>query len=308
MQYESRYRLYREFEKELRHQTIPHRLWTIELIHGKHSPKITSALNPYHVQIWSSALQGVLWYKENLLNILMNHVFNRQPDARYIGWVDADFKFEHDAFEKTVHSLQHFDIVQMWSHLINLCPRGGILNGAVGISFMFAYVNGIDSQNTSAYEQGCGSPGGAWAARREALNRIGTGLGSPLIDWNIVGGGDRSFAAALIGKIDWQINPKYTEAYKESMYIFQDTALREIKKNVGYVDNTVRHLWHGRSRDRGYDSRWKILIDYKFNPLTDLAKDVSGTLRLIVGNDRQIGLRDALRKYFRSREEDANTL
>ncbi len=308
MQYESRYRLYKTFADDLKQQSVKVTLWTIELLHGAHPPKVTSSYHENHIQLWTSALQGVVWHKENLINLAMNHVFSRSPDSRYIAWVDADLKFEPDAFEKTIHALQHYDIVQMWSHLINLDPKGGILNSGVGISFMYAYLNGISRQNSSAYEQGCGSPGGAWAARRDALNRIGCGLGSPLIDWNIVGGGDRSFAAALIGKIEWQMNPRYSKSYNQSMEIYQEAALDEIKKNVGYVDNTVRHLWHGRVVDRGYDTRWRILEDWQFDPLTDLARDVSGVLRLVVRNNRQIGLRDALRKYFQTRNEDATTI
>jgi Glycosyl transferase family 2 len=307
-QYKSRYKLYKLFADDLKQQSIKVRLWTIELAHGAYPMKVTQSDNENHIQLWTSGLPGLIWYKENLINLAINHVISRAPDTRYIAWVDADFKFEPNAFAKTVAALQHYDIVQMWSHLINFDPKGGILNNGVGISFMYAYMNGIQNQNTSAYEQGCGSPGGAWAARRDALNKIGCGLGSPLIDWNIVGGGDRSLACSLIGKIEWQMNPQYTKAYNDSMQTYQDIAVRELKKNVGYVDNTVRHMWHGRTIDRGYDSRWQILVDYQFNPLTDLAKDVSGVLRLVIGNDRQIKLRDALRKYFFNRNEDATSL
>jgi hypothetical protein len=308
-QYQSRYQLYKIFAEDLKQQNVKCRLWTVELQHGAHTMKVTQSDHENHIQLWTTALPGLVWYKENLQNIAVTHIVKAVPDFRYIAFVDADFKFEPDAFAKTIDALQHFDVVQMWSQLINFDPDGGILNNGVGLSFMYCYMNNITSKNDSEYEQGCGSPGGAWAFRRESLNKLGCGMGSPFIDWNIVGGGDRSMACCYIGQVGaWQLNPKYTRAYNDSILQWQANALDALKKNVGYVANTVRHLWHGRMLDRGYDTRWRILVDYQFNPLTDLKKDISGVLQLVVQSPRQIAMRDALRKYFFSRKEDATTI
>lgn len=307
-QYESRYELYKIFKEDMKQQGVKVNLWTIELQHGDRPMKITTSDSMYHIQLWTSALPGLIWYKENLQNISVGVITQRHPGWRYIAFVDADFKWEPDAFRKTVDSLQHYDIVQMWSHLINLDPNGGILNCGVGLSFMYCWLNDIEKKNTSAYEQGTGSPGGAWAFRRDALNKLGSAIGSPLIDWNIIGGGDRSMACALINHLEWQLNPQYSKGYMDSMIQWQAVAQANIKQNVGYVDNTVRHMWHGRVADRGYDSRWKILVDYKFDPITDLKRDSSGVWQLVTINERQWAMRDALRRYFFSRKEDATTL
>lgn len=307
--YKSRYELYRKFHDTLKHQTIPYRLWTAELQHGNRPMRITEKENETHVQLWTSGLPGLVWYKENLQNLLINQVISKFPDsARYFAFIDADFLFEPDALEKTIDALQHYDVVQMWSHLINLCPKGGIINSGVGHSFMYAYQNGLVKKNSSEYEAGYGSPGGAWAFRRESLNKLGSALGSPFIDWNIVGGGDRSMALALIDKVKCNISPEYSKGYIDSMVQWQDNAVSQLKKNIGFVHNTVRHMYHGRERDRGYDWRWRILADYKFNPITDLKRDVSGIWHLVVHSERQIAMRDACRAYFFSRNEDANTL
>lgn len=270
--------------------------------------KVTNAGNNHHIQIWTSGLNGLVWYKENLWNIAAHYAINHDPSIRFFGFSDADFLFEPDALEKTVQALQHYDAVQMWSHLINLDPKGGILDNGVGLGFMYAYQQGIKRKMLSEYETSFGSPGGAWAYRRESLNCLGSALGSPFIDWNIVGGGDLSMALGLIGKINQNINPKYSPGYVDSMFQWQDNALSQLQKNVGYVDNTVRHMWHGRMRDRGYDWRWKILVDYQFNPITDLKRDISGIWHLVVNSERQIKMRDACRYYFFSRNEDATTL
>jgi len=54
--------------------------------------------------------------------------------------------------------------------------------------------------------------------------------------------------------------------------------------------------------DRHYSDRWKILVDNKYNPESDLKRDAQGLYSL---TDRSPGLRDGIRTYFRSRNEDS---
>lgn len=307
MRYESRYRLYRLFEEDLAQQNVKIRLWTIELQHGMRPAQITVSHHEKHLQLWTSALPGEIWHKENLINLALQFITKANPTWRYVAWVDADFKFEPDAFEKTIQALQHYDIVQMWSHLINLSPSGGIIQNRVGISFMYGLLQG-DPPPPGGYPTWLGSPGGAWAARRESLNKLGTALGSPLIDWGILGAGDLYFASAVNGMLGGYLDKRYSPEYNASMYTWQDTAVHALKKNIGVVDNTVRHMFHGRTADRQYATRGDILIKSQFNPLTDLKRDVSGVLQLVVKSERQIALRNACRRYFFTRNEDANTL
>lgn len=306
-QYQSRYELYKIFEEDLKQQNVRVRLWTVELSHGVRPPQVTSSFNENHIQLWTTALPGEIWYKENLINFAVGYISRAVPDWRYVAWVDADFKFEPDAFEKTIQALQHYDIVQMWSHLINFSPKGGILQNKVGTSFMWGLKNG-DPFEPGQYPKWLGSPGGAWAARRDSLNKIGSFFGSPLIDWGILGAGDLYFACALNGLLRGFLDKRYSASYNDSMFQYQDIAVQALKKNIGYVENTVRHLWHGRTADRQYESRGQILIKYQFNPETDLKRDVSGVLQLVVQSERQMALRDACRRYFFTRNEDANTL
>lgn len=317
MQYESRYELYKTFAENLKQQNVKVRLWTVELQHGMRPMAVTNELNENHIQLWTSALPGEIWHKENLINYAINYLTWRVPDWRYVAWVDADFKFEPDGFEKTIQALQHYDVVQMWSHLINLSPGGGIINNQVGISYMYGLLHGERANrkvNGEIYPCWLGSPGGAWASRRGSLNKIGSILGSPLIDWTILGSGDLYFAAAINGLVgdyfglEGQRIRKYTAGYRNSMLQYQYIAVTELRKNIGVVENTVRHMFHGRAKDRQYNTRSDILIKYQFDPYADLKKDVSGINQLVVINERQMGLRDACRKYFQQRNEDANTL
>lgn len=307
MQFKSRFALYKTFAAALVQQDTTYRLWTVELQHGIRPPQITVSDNEQHIQLWTSALPGEIWHKENLINLALQFITRTDPTWRYVAWVDADFLWEPDALSKTIQALQDYDVVQMWSHLINFGPGGGVLNNRVGTSYMYNYVNnGV--ANILKYPQWNGSPGGAWAARRESLNMLGCALGSPLIDWGILGAGDLYFALALTGNLAPYIDPKFSHGYTESLYTYQTNGVFSLGKNIGYVENTVRHLWHGRTVDRQYETRGQILVKYQFDPYTDLKKDVSGVLQLVVNTPRQQALRDACRAHFKARKEDATTL
>jgi hypothetical protein len=302
-EYQSRYHLYDIFAEDITRKGG--QLWTLELQTGARPAVVTQAGKPYHIQLWTSALPGESWQKENTINVAIQHVIRQCPDARYIGWVDADLKFEDGAIEKTVQALQHWDVVQMWSHAVDFGPKGEII-GNIHQSFMYCYWNGIEVKNSNPYIHG-GHPGFAWAARRDALNKMGTAIGSPLIQHGILGSGDRHMACGLIGRILESAHGDTHPNYRKWLVRWQEEADANIKRNVGYVENTVRHMWHGRKANRGYASRWKILVKHQFDPETDLACDVSGIIRLVVKNERQRALRDDIRRYFRAREEDATT-
>ncbi len=78
-----------------------------------------------------------------------------------------------------------------------------------------------------------------------------------------------------------------------------------MKKNVGVVSGLVLHHWHGPMAARGYGERWQLLVKHQFNPATDLKRDSQGLLTLEDNGDpRLVALRDDLRQYFRSRNED----
>jgi hypothetical protein len=300
IRYGSRYALYKTFKEDIERKGA--QLWTVEMATGARPHAITSKDDPRAIQLWSSALPGELWHKENLINIGIQQVILRCPDARYIAWIDADIKFEPGQLEATVHALQHYDVVQMWSHAIDMDPEGQVLGDKIQLSFMHCYWKGIEPKSANGYTQG-GHPGFAWAARREALNKLGG-----LIDWGVLGSSDRHMACALVSRVKDSVHGKCHRNYHKWLLEWQARADKHIRKNVGVVPGTIRHLWHGRKADRGYSSRWQILVNRQFDPDTDLKKDVSGLWQLVSETPRQIDLRDDIREYFRSRREDATTV
>jgi hypothetical protein len=83
---------------------------------------------------------------------------------------------------------------------------------------------------------------------------------------------------------------------------WQAAALRAASRDVGCVEGTLLHHWHGQKRKRYYVERWETLRRHQYDPDRDIYRDAAGVLAL-TGNKPD--LRDDLRRYFRSRDEDS---
>jgi hypothetical protein len=263
-----------------------------------------------------------LWVKENMTDIGISHL---PRDAKYVGWVDADVTFARQGegwVHETLHQLQHYQVVQMFSDAVDLGPL--YIPLAWHKSFMWCYHHNVPlptgfepGEGGSGYYQpaptgsrtGPKTPGGpnmwhpgfAWAARRDTLDKLGG-----LIDFAILGAGDNHMARGLIGKIEDSIHPKIHPRYREKLLEWQAKADRHVDRNVGYVSGLLIHYWHGRKVQRGYWRRWSILTEQAYNPDTDILFDSQGLMKLVDGGtERQRVLRDRIMRYFRSRNEDS---
>ncbi len=305
VRYSSRYRLFHQFRSQNEGPHIRH--WTVEVAYGNRPFAVTEADNPRHLQLRTST---ELWHKENALNLLFAHVLRHQPDAEYFAWVDADVTFARpDWAYETIQQLQHYQVVQMFSHCVDLGPRYEPA-GPLRNSFVWMYYNEprpepVASQGAmrtagGGYgytKAGYWHPGFAWAARRSALDALGC-----LLDHCIVGSADWHMAACLIGEGEKTISRQLHPHYKREVLAWQDRANAHIRGNIGYVEGLLAHHWHGRKVDRHYTDRWRILVDNGFDPVADLKRDAQGLLQL---TERNRGLRDGIRTYFRSRNEDS---
>lgn len=288
VRYHSRYALYKDFEKRMKDAGVI--LYTVELAFGDRPFEITQSDNPHHVQVRSFF---ELWHKENMLNLGIQRLPN---DWEYVAWIDADIQFTHPNWvNETIEQLQHYMIVQMFSHSIDLDPNYAPMHTYTG--FVYNYYHKI-KEIDNGYSKYFGHPGYAWAARREALDAVGG-----LIDEAILGAADMHMACALVGKATSSYNGLVHPEYKNMCLRWQERANKFIKKDIGYVPGQINHFWHGAKADRRYQDRWKILVDNKFNPVTDIYPDSQGLIQL---NPDRIKLRDDVRKYFRSRFEDSD--
>ncbi len=290
IRFSSRYRLYKNFAKYMENSGVE--LITIEQAFGDRPFEITDENNPNHIQVRSLT---ELWHKENMLNLAVQRL---PQDWEYMAWIDADVQFARpDWVQETLHQLQHYQVVQMFSHATDLGPNYEPLKTHNG--FCYSYHN---QDVTPAWDKGYNSwhPGFAWAINRDAFNAVGG-----LIDWAILGSGDRHMSLALIGKVEtsffkdmWNNCPVYATMLKE----WEARAEKFIQRDIGYVEGLLLHYWHGKKKDRGYSDRWKIITENKYNPLKDIKRDWQGLFTL---NDDNLGLREGIRSYFRSRNEDS---
>jgi hypothetical protein len=197
----------------------------------------------------------------------------------------------------------------MFETAFDLDPNGKVI-GHPQESFLSKYVkSGYQLPKRGGFWSGYydmehGHPGFAWASTREALDNMSSSMGGPLIDFAVLGAGDRHMALGLVGCMEQSfehLNKEYRHALKQ----WEVRAERWIKRDVGFVRGSIAHMWHGKKKDRGYTDRWKILRDNNFDPILDLTKDSQGLYRLETWDERQIRLRDQIRSYFRSRNEDS---
>ncbi len=205
--------------------------------------------------------------------------------------------------QETIQQLQHYDVVQMFEHAMDMGPDNSPLSLFKGfVSSVqnegWGQITRTKAKNGSPYYQLNGSfhPGYAWACTRNAWDTMGG-----LMDFNIVGGADRQMIYALFGRAQQVWFDGCSSAYKHAVMAWQQHAAR-LQHNVGFVPGTLIHYWHGKKANRQYETRYSVLTRNQFDPVYDMVRDWQGLYQL-AGNKPQ--LRDDLRNYFRARSEDS---
>ena len=233
-------------------------------------------------------IKSRLWIKENLINMAVARL---PKSAQYIAWVDADITFLNKNWVKeTVKALRTNDVVQLFQTAVNLGPNGEALK----IDKSFAYMHtqsGTEWTPTDRY--GHWHPGYGWACTRKAFKQMGG-----LIDWAILGSGDRHLAMAFIGKAVESAPGTIHEQYRDMLRGVQS---RCRLFTVGCVNGTILHHWHGKLENRKYKERWNILVRSQYNPMQDIAYTKSGLIYFTQTGRR---LQPELDKYFSDRNED----
>lgn len=293
-EYQARYRLYEQFKRRLERAGIP--LWTCEVAFGQRPFRITQPRDNFDQQLRT---QTELWHKERALQLMIWHLTETHPNWKYVAWIDADVEFanwegNHSWFNETIRALHHFKVVQLFQNAIDLGPNGEALHTHTG--FAYSYRHGLPFKDGYSNWH----PGFAWAARRETIEA------TPLIDFGILGSGDRHMACGWIGKMGVSVNKGCSPGYIKKLMDWEKQAERYIRRDIGYVPGTILHHWHGRKKLRGYQSRWQVLCDSGFDPYTDIMPDTNGLWRFVDhGDERSLMLRDKVRDYFAHRNDDS---
>jgi hypothetical protein len=321
IRWRSRYQNFSQFQRMVDESGAI--LYVAEVAFENRAFEITDAGNPRHLQLRA---ESEVWRKENTLNLLAARL---PPDCQKLATLDADVEFaRRDWAQEILHQLAHYDVIQPFSHAINLDSNAAPQDDVPPTSFMFRWCeNGIAPHSPDFMEdrpviwttkgvkrdheaptkngypgvEGIQKwhPGLAWAFRKSAWDALG---GMP--DWLITGSGDWFLANALIGHLMAALDQRHTDSYKRWCQILQDRCV-PIRDNpeggLGYMPGLILHRYHGTHRNRMYEKRHEFVINCGFDPELDLKRDWQGLWQLTGRNPR---LRDGLRVYNRSRNED----
>ena len=303
VRYASRYQLFRDFAAHMRSLEVE--LVIVELAFGDRPFEVTESENEMHLQLRTDQ---ELWLKENLINLGIAHLRNVRHDAEYVAWIDADIQFQRrDIATETIQQLQHYDVVQLFSHAVDMGPQGQNIRSDCG--FMYQYHRNGAVPPTNAKGTGCGitegfwHPGYAWAARMDVLIKL------PLLDFTILGSADHHMALSIVGKPALSIPDGISPGYRSAVETWGKLAEIQVRRNVSYVPGLITHAWHGDKMNRKYVERWEILKEIQYCPSRDLTRNIQGLYRLNdFMDERSIWLRDKVRAYFRQRDEDSTYL
>lgn len=295
LRFASRIRLYRDFAKRVREAGAI--LHTVELAYGRRPFELADCEHAHHIYQYRSHEE--LWHKESLIQVGIQRLALNYPDWEYVAWVDADVHFTRpDWAQETVHELQHYKVVQMWTDALDLGPQHQVLHKHTG----YIYAWHTNPECKPAYGGGglVYHPGYAWAARRDALEAVGG-----LIDYAILGSGDTHMAGAFTGCVERTFHKGMSAHYRHALQHYQRLCERHIRRKVGYVQTSLVHHWHGPKAARGYNTRWQVLSENNYSPYTDIIRGPDGVVRL---TSEKPGLRDGIMRYFRTRREDSDSL
>jgi len=307
--FRSRYSLYEKFKKYIKDSGAI--LYTVELAYGERAFAVTESGNPYHIQLRTGDIYDVgdkLWFKENMINLGVQ----RLPSTwRYFAWIDADIQFARpDWVGETLHQLQTYHVVQMFSEAYQLTPNYNAQHKYQGFAHWYNNLYNADSLKGNV-SKSCYSkelineknksdwshPGFAWAMRKDAFDHLGG-----LLDWAGLGSADWYMCRAFAGFYDIDYVAKSLGSSGCRMLTeWQNRSEKYIKRNIGYIEGALLHYWHGQRKDRNYKGREQFLIEAGFEPDLDLKRDWQGLWQL---TDRSQQLRNGIRKYFKQRNED----
>ncbi len=293
--YRRRRENYRAFRQRL---GVP--LVTVEMAHGN-AFDLAEGDADILVQLRGG---DVMWQKERLLNIALAAV---PAPCRKVAWIDADVIFARpDWVERASLMLDRRPIVQLFARTHYMpadLPIERFGPGAAELTRRsIAYVVGQGGDPRAGLEEmgaqnlNANATGMAWAARRDLVEEFG------FYDACIIGGGDRALIAAGYNELETVIPRLSMSGRRAEHYLAWARPFAEaVAGNVGVLDGDIYHLWHGELPKRGSLVRNRILAEFGYDPVADIAIGADGPWRW--ASDKP-AMHDYLKAYFASRDED----
>lgn len=288
--YKRRYQLTKEFMERMSHE-LNVVLYIVELVYDDQEFMVTDPHNKCHLQIRTNT--PPFWHKENLINLGVKRLL--PEDWKAFAWIDSDIEFENTSWAlDTLKLLNTYDVVQLFSHAIDLDSSGNDNTIVTGLAYYHSTQVSYQVRNLVKFHSGYG-----WAMTKQLYDSFGG-----LYEYNILGGGDSSLAHIFVNNSlgSYSLHKDITEEYKKSLLDYGQQA----KARLGYVPGIIKHYFHGDKKNRQYCSRWTILVKYKYNPNTFVTKNSQDIL--IPTSDCPQDLLNDIMKYFRERNEDDTSM
>ncbi len=119
-QFQSRIALFRQFVAHMEAAGV--HLIVVEHAFANRPFAVTQSHNPDHIQL--RGRDGYeIWLKESLINVGFRHLTDTVPGWDKAAWIDADVAFMRpDWVQATLDALDHYAVIQPWSHSVDLGP------------------------------------------------------------------------------------------------------------------------------------------------------------------------------------------
>jgi len=246
--------------------------------------------------------ENILWQKERLLNIALE---NLPKEYTNVAWIDCDIIFENENWVEEVNEkLKDYKVLQLFENAKRLDENGNVGKVSKSIIKRISELNRVDIDLSK------GTPGFAWAIRREILDNI------KFLDTMILGGGDSMmFVSYFNGVLYYQNITKLKSLYesylikkynKDILDMFEEwnkKTIRLIDSSVSFIEGDIIHLYHGKMINRNYNSRYEILSELKFNKELDISMGDNNLWKI-----NRIELLSKIGRYFEGRNEDDNVV
>lgn len=237
---------------------------------------------------------NIMWQKERLLNLILDKVPSEYTN---IAWIDCDVILDNPNWvDETNTKLQQFKMLQLFDsgHFYDENKKIGRISDGI-IKHLHAQKH---EQTVNFHPLYGGTPGLAWAIRRECIDKM------KFIDNQIIGGGDGVMMLAAIGRFDDQfIYQNMNDKLLSHTLVWSNAFYREIQNSLFYVSGKAYHLYHGTNLKRNYNHRMKYLTENDYNPRHDITLDDN---QLWAWNSDKPDLHKKLQDYFFERDEDDN--
>ena len=226
---------------------------------------------PCETIIIKGDVDNKVWSKE----IIINKIIDTIDDVEYLMWIDGDLIYNDLSWLDNIDDVvKDNDFVQLFENINYLNEVEQIANSYKSICFKLK--NDLKPMNSSKilkYENKSDfKPGGAWLGKFSILKE------KKLFEKMYVGGGDVIFLYGING-----VNEGFTlTKVKESNVEIYSEAIDWINSfgryNIGYLNQTISHLYHGDMSSRNYINRYKKLS--KFSNKEEIEPISTTTIRI----------------------------